>query len=108
MHFRQRGNGVHQERGKERHQPEREGRLQPQVVLDVHVKQVDDDYYVEHGERGAALRRDLRNAAAAKDRFIRSNLRLVVSCCDCLPCLQLSLDSFHPLAGEFNIPRMTD
>lgn len=34
---------------------------------------------LEAGERGAALRRDLRNAAAAKDRFIRSNLRLVVS-----------------------------
>jgi len=34
---------------------------------------------LENGERGAALRRDLRNAAAAKDRFIRSNLRLVVS-----------------------------
>ncbi|MEI8286930.1 MAG: sigma-70 family RNA polymerase sigma factor, partial [Actinomycetes bacterium] len=34
---------------------------------------------IEAGERGAALRRDLRNAAAAKDRFIRSNLRLVVS-----------------------------
>jgi len=34
---------------------------------------------LEAGERGAALRRDLRNAATAKDRFIRSNLRLVVS-----------------------------
>jgi len=34
---------------------------------------------LEAGERGVALRRDLRNAAAAKDRFIRSNLRLVVS-----------------------------
>jgi RNA polymerase primary sigma factor len=34
---------------------------------------------IENGERGAALRRDLRNAATAKDRFIRSNLRLVVS-----------------------------
>ncbi len=34
---------------------------------------------LEAGERGAALRRDLRLAAAAKDRFIRSNLRLVVS-----------------------------
>jgi len=31
------------------------------------------------GERGAALRADLRAAAKAKDRFIRSNLRLVVS-----------------------------
>ncbi|MFM9086485.1 MAG: RNA polymerase sigma factor RpoD/SigA [Acidimicrobiia bacterium] len=31
------------------------------------------------GERGAALRADLRNAAKAKDRFIRANLRLVVS-----------------------------
>jgi len=31
------------------------------------------------GERGAALRADLRTAAKAKDRFIRSNLRLVVS-----------------------------
>jgi RNA polymerase primary sigma factor len=31
------------------------------------------------GERGAALRADLRSAAKAKDRFIRSNLRLVVS-----------------------------
>ncbi len=34
---------------------------------------------IEKGERSAALRRDLRNAATAKDRFIRSNLRLVVS-----------------------------
>jgi RNA polymerase primary sigma factor len=34
---------------------------------------------LDAGERSAALRRDLRNAAAAKDRFIRSNLRLVVS-----------------------------
>ena len=34
---------------------------------------------LEAGERSAALRRDLRLAAAAKDRFIRSNLRLVVS-----------------------------
>ena len=34
---------------------------------------------IEAGERSAALRRDLRNAATAKDRFIRSNLRLVVS-----------------------------
>lgn len=34
---------------------------------------------IEKGERGAALRRDIRNAATAKDRFIRSNLRLVVS-----------------------------
>jgi RNA polymerase primary sigma factor len=31
------------------------------------------------GERGAALRADLRAAAKAKDHFIRSNLRLVVS-----------------------------
>jgi RNA polymerase primary sigma factor len=31
------------------------------------------------GERGAALRADLRDAAKAKDRFIRANLRLVVS-----------------------------
>ncbi|MEY2741016.1 MAG: sigma-70 family RNA polymerase sigma factor [Ilumatobacteraceae bacterium] len=31
------------------------------------------------GQRGAALRADLRNAAKAKDRFIRANLRLVVS-----------------------------
>ena len=31
------------------------------------------------GERSAAIRRDKRNAAAAKDRFIRANLRLVVS-----------------------------
>jgi len=34
---------------------------------------------IEKGERGAALRADMRNAARAKDRFIRSNLRLVVS-----------------------------
>ena len=34
---------------------------------------------LEAGERGAALRADLRGAAKAKDRFIRSNLRLVVS-----------------------------
>ncbi|MFM7820055.1 MAG: sigma-70 family RNA polymerase sigma factor, partial [Actinomycetota bacterium] len=33
----------------------------------------------EKGERGAAIRADMRNAARAKDRFIRSNLRLVVS-----------------------------
>ena len=34
---------------------------------------------LEAGERGAALRADLRAAAKAKDHFIRSNLRLVVS-----------------------------
>ena len=34
---------------------------------------------IDAGERSAALRRDLRNATAAKDRFIRANLRLVVS-----------------------------
>ncbi|NBR67861.1 MAG: sigma-70 family RNA polymerase sigma factor [Actinobacteria bacterium] len=34
---------------------------------------------IDKGERSAALRRDVRNAAAAKDRFIRANLRLVVS-----------------------------
>ncbi|MDA3016655.1 MAG: sigma-70 family RNA polymerase sigma factor [Actinomycetota bacterium] len=33
----------------------------------------------EKGERNAAIRADIRNAARAKDRFIRSNLRLVVS-----------------------------
>ncbi|MGA1162755.1 MAG: sigma-70 factor domain-containing protein, partial [Ilumatobacteraceae bacterium] len=31
------------------------------------------------GERGAAINRDIREAAKAKDRFIRANLRLVVS-----------------------------
>lgn len=31
------------------------------------------------GERGRSLDRDIRNAAMAKDRFIRANLRLVVS-----------------------------
>ena len=34
---------------------------------------------LEAGERGAELRRAVRHAAAAKDRFIRANLRLVVS-----------------------------
>jgi RNA polymerase primary sigma factor len=34
---------------------------------------------LENGERSAELRRAVRNAAAAKDRFIRANLRLVVS-----------------------------
>ena len=34
---------------------------------------------MKKGERGAALRADLRGAAKAKDHFIRSNLRLVVS-----------------------------
>ncbi|NCZ93663.1 MAG: RNA polymerase subunit sigma, partial [Actinobacteria bacterium] len=34
---------------------------------------------LEAGERGAQLRADLRAAAKAKDHFIRSNLRLVVS-----------------------------
>ncbi|MFZ9359678.1 MAG: sigma-70 family RNA polymerase sigma factor, partial [Ilumatobacteraceae bacterium] len=33
----------------------------------------------EKGERSAQIRADMRNAARAKDRFIRSNLRLVVS-----------------------------
>lgn len=33
----------------------------------------------EAGERGGQLNRDIAKAAAAKDRFIRSNLRLVVS-----------------------------
>ena len=31
------------------------------------------------GERSASLRKDMKAAAAAKDRFIRANLRLVVS-----------------------------
>ncbi len=34
---------------------------------------------IEHGERSPELRRAVREAAAAKDRFIRANLRLVVS-----------------------------
>jgi len=34
---------------------------------------------LENGERSAELRRTVRQAAAAKDRFIRANLRLVVS-----------------------------
>ena len=34
---------------------------------------------LEEGETGAELRRDVARAASAKDRFIRSNLRLVVS-----------------------------
>ena len=34
---------------------------------------------LENGERSARLRADARAAAAAKDRFIRANLRLVVS-----------------------------
>jgi RNA polymerase primary sigma factor len=34
---------------------------------------------LDAGEKGAALRADLRTAAKAKDRFIRANLRLVVS-----------------------------
>ena len=34
---------------------------------------------IDAGERSPALRRAVRDAAAAKDRFIRANLRLVVS-----------------------------
>src|SRR5918997_154047 len=34
---------------------------------------------LESGERGPQLRKAVRDAAAAKDRFIRANLRLVVS-----------------------------
>ena len=34
---------------------------------------------LENGERSAELRRAVKHAAAAKDRFIRANLRLVVS-----------------------------
>ena len=34
---------------------------------------------LENGERSIALKTDVRAAAAAKDRFIRANLRLVVS-----------------------------
>ena len=34
---------------------------------------------LDTGERGRELQRDVRDAAAAKDRFIRANLRLVVS-----------------------------
>jgi RNA polymerase primary sigma factor len=34
---------------------------------------------IEAGERGRELQRDVRRAAEAKDRFIRANLRLVVS-----------------------------
>ena len=33
---------------------------------------------LEAGERGVALKRKVSAAAAAKDRFIRANLRLVV------------------------------
>jgi len=42
-------------------------------------KGVDAATRLENGERSAALRGDVRAAAAAKDRFIRANLRLVVS-----------------------------
>ncbi|MEP1123918.1 MAG: sigma-70 factor domain-containing protein, partial [Ilumatobacter sp.] len=34
---------------------------------------------LDSGKRGVALKRQVREAAKAKDRFIRSNLRLVVS-----------------------------
>lgn len=34
---------------------------------------------MKKGQRSAALRKDLRDAKRAKDRFIRANLRLVVS-----------------------------
>jgi RNA polymerase primary sigma factor len=34
---------------------------------------------LENGEKGAVLKADVAKAAAAKDRFIRANLRLVVS-----------------------------
>jgi len=34
---------------------------------------------LDNGERGRELQRDVRDAARAKDRFIRANLRLVVS-----------------------------
>ena len=34
---------------------------------------------LDAGKRGVALKRQVREAAKAKDRFIRSNLRLVVS-----------------------------
>ncbi|MFT4659147.1 MAG: RNA polymerase sigma factor (sigma-70 family), partial [Ilumatobacter sp.] len=34
---------------------------------------------LDNGKRGVALKRQVREAAKAKDRFIRSNLRLVVS-----------------------------
>ena len=34
---------------------------------------------LEAGKKGAALKRQVREAAKAKDRFIRANLRLVVS-----------------------------
>src|SRR5215475_2100832 len=34
---------------------------------------------LDAGERGRELRKAVRDAAAAKDRFIRANLRLVVS-----------------------------
>ncbi|HEY5155411.1 MAG TPA: sigma-70 factor domain-containing protein, partial [Acidimicrobiales bacterium] len=34
---------------------------------------------LEAGERGRELQREVRKAAEAKDRFIRANLRLVVS-----------------------------
>jgi RNA polymerase primary sigma factor len=46
-----------------------------QIIEKGHAAQV----RLDAGERGRQLQREVRAAAAAKDRFIRSNLRLVVS-----------------------------
>ena len=49
------------------------------------MDQADAQIRIDAGERSVVLRRAVRDAAA-KDRFIRANLRLVVSVAQALPC----------------------
>jgi len=53
--------------------------LQERELSQIIEKGRDAQARIENGERAVALRMAVRDAAVAKDRFIRSNLRLVVS-----------------------------
>ena len=53
--------------------------LEERELSQIIEKGHDASLRIENGERTIALKSDVRAAAAAKDRFIRSNLRLVVS-----------------------------
>ncbi len=53
--------------------------LEERELSQIIEKGRDASVRLENGERSVALRMAVRDAAAAKDRFIRSNLRLVVS-----------------------------
>ena len=53
--------------------------LEERELSQIIEKGVEASARMENGERSVALKADVRAAAAAKDRFIRANLRLVVS-----------------------------